>query len=142
SNAWNQTRRVKRLKVGSIPTLEYIEWWGKRINDNIPGLIQGDSQPTRKYLRVVPSELEIIIQDFKRMNSELEKNIEQMEEENMNLRLDTDVQKLEIEKLKKKNNKTERDLDSLRTDYKRLRYSMRAAGLGKTSEQWCQKIQE
>ncbi|MBA0787283.1 hypothetical protein Gotri_027078 [Gossypium trilobum] len=76
------------------------------------------------------------------MNSELEKNIEQMEEENMNLRLDTDVQKLEIEKLKKKNNKTERDLDSLRTDYKRLRYSMRAAGLGKTSEQWCQKIQE
>ncbi|MBA0636675.1 hypothetical protein Godav_029225, partial [Gossypium davidsonii] len=38
SNAWNQTRRMKRLKVGSIPTLEYIEWWGRRINDNILGL--------------------------------------------------------------------------------------------------------
>ncbi|MBA0673259.1 hypothetical protein Goklo_029176 [Gossypium klotzschianum] len=90
SNAWNQTRRMKRLKVGSIPTLEYIEWWGRRINDNILGLSQGDSQLTRKHFRVVPSELEIIRQDFKRMNSELEKKIEQMEEEKMNLRLDAD----------------------------------------------------
>ncbi|MBA0673260.1 hypothetical protein Goklo_029176 [Gossypium klotzschianum] len=135
SNAWNQTRRMKRLKVGSIPTLEYIEWWGRRINDNILGLSQGDSQLTRKHFRVVPSELEIIRQDFKRMNSELEKKIEQMEEEKMNLRLDADVQKLETEKLKKEKNKTEGDLDSLKINYKRLRYSMRAVGLGKNSEQ-------
>ncbi|XP_012481090.1 uncharacterized protein LOC105795987 [Gossypium raimondii] len=65
-----------------------------------------------------------------------------MEEEKMNLRLDMNVQKLETEKLRKRNDKAERDLDSLKTDYKRLRCSMKAAGLGKTSEQWCQEIQE
>ncbi|MBA0786214.1 hypothetical protein Gotri_027638 [Gossypium trilobum] len=57
-----------------------------------------------------------------------------MEEEKMNLRLDMDVQKLEIEKLRKGKNKGEGDLECLKTDYKRLRCLMKAAGLGKTSE--------
>ncbi|MBA0611670.1 hypothetical protein Godav_012335, partial [Gossypium davidsonii] len=131
----NQTRRMERLAIGPMMTPEYIEWWGGKINDNIPGPSQGDGQPIEKHLRVVPSELEIIMQDFKKINSELEKKIEQMEEEKMNLRLDMDVQKLEIEKLRKEKNKAEKHLDSLKTDYKKLRLSMRTTGLGKTSVQ-------
>ncbi|MFQ6624007.1 hypothetical protein Gotur_004183 [Gossypium turneri] len=77
-----------------------------------------------------------------RKNAELENKIEQMEGEKMNLRLDRDVQKLETEKLRKRKNRAEGDLDSLKTDYKRLRCSMKATGLGKTLEQWCQEIQE
>ncbi|MBA0880218.1 hypothetical protein Goshw_016126, partial [Gossypium schwendimanii] len=94
------------------------------------------------YLQVVPSELEIIKQDFEKRNSELEKKIERLEEEKMHLRLDVDVQRLEAEKLKKGKNKVEEDLDSLKTDYKKLRLSMRTAGLGKTSEQWRREIQD
>ncbi|MBA0636033.1 hypothetical protein Godav_024482, partial [Gossypium davidsonii] len=126
---------MKRLAVGLMMTPEYIEWWGRKINDNIPGPSQGDSQPTGKHLRVVPSELEIIMQYFERRNLELEKKIEQMEEEKMNLRLDMNVQKLEIDKLRKGKNKAKGDLDSLKIDYKKLRFSMRTTGLGKTSEQ-------
>ncbi|MBA0606951.1 hypothetical protein Godav_019332 [Gossypium davidsonii] len=111
SNAWNQTRRMKKLEVGSTMTIEYIEWWGRRIIDNIPRPSKGDSQLMEKHLQVVPSKLEIIRQDFERKNSELEKKIEQMEEEKMNLRLDVDVQKLETEKLRKGKNKAEGDLD-------------------------------
>ncbi|MFQ6665173.1 hypothetical protein Gotur_032005, partial [Gossypium turneri] len=59
--------------------------------------------------------------DFERRNSELEKKIEQMEEEKMNLKLDMDVQKLETEKLRKGKHKAEEDLNSLKTDYKKLR---------------------
>ncbi|MBA0778146.1 hypothetical protein Gotri_006048 [Gossypium trilobum] len=65
-----------------------------------------------------------------------------MKEEKMNLRLDMDVQKLETKKLRKGKNKAERYLDRLKIDYKRLRCSIKATGLGKTSEQWCQEIQE
>ncbi|MBA0702110.1 hypothetical protein Goari_022426 [Gossypium aridum] len=50
-----------------------------------------------------------------------------MEEEKMNLRLDMDVQKLEVEKLRKGKNKVDEDLDSLKTDYKKLRLSMKTA---------------
>ncbi|MFQ6653647.1 hypothetical protein Gotur_024935 [Gossypium turneri] len=57
-----------------------------------------------------------------------------MEEEKINLRLDMDVQKLEVEKLKKGKNKAGEDLDSLKTDYKKLRLSMKTVGLGKTSK--------
>ncbi|MBA0611671.1 hypothetical protein Godav_012335, partial [Gossypium davidsonii] len=56
---------MERLAIGPMMTPEYIEWWGGKINDNIPGPSQGDGQPIEKHLRVVPSELEIIMQDFK-----------------------------------------------------------------------------
>ncbi|MFQ6660408.1 hypothetical protein Gotur_028940 [Gossypium turneri] len=117
-----------------MTTPEYNEWWVRRINDNIPKPSQENSQSIEEYLRVVTSELEIVRQDFETRNAGLEKKIEQMEEEKINLRLDMDVQKLEVEKLKKGKNKAEEDLDSLKTDYKKLRLSMRTAGLGKTSE--------
>ncbi|MFQ6660406.1 hypothetical protein Gotur_028940 [Gossypium turneri] len=95
SNAWNQTRRIKRLDVGLMTTPEYNEWWVRRINDNIPKPSQENSQSIEEYLRVVTSELEIVRQDFETRNAGLEKKIEQMEEEKINLRLDMDVQKLE-----------------------------------------------
>ncbi|KAG8480503.1 hypothetical protein CXB51_024632 [Gossypium anomalum] len=95
-----------------------------------------------EQLRVIPSELEIIKQDFERKSLELGKKIEQLEEEKMHLRLDADVQRSEAEKWKKGKTKAEEDLDSLKTDYKKLRLSMRIAGLGKTSEQWRHEIRE
>ncbi|MFQ6651665.1 hypothetical protein Gotur_023899 [Gossypium turneri] len=134
SSAWKQTRRMKRLVVGLMTTLDYNDWWVRRINDNTPKLNLENSQSIEEYLWVVPSELEIIRQDLKKKNANLEKKIEQMEEEKMNLRLDLDVQKLETEKLRKGKNKAEEELDSLKTDYKKLRPSMRTVGLGKTSK--------
>ncbi|MBA0664402.1 hypothetical protein Goklo_004415, partial [Gossypium klotzschianum] len=56
--------------------------------------------------------------------------------------LDVDVQKLETEKLRKGKNKVEEDLDSLKINYKKLRLSMKTTGMGKTSEQWRQKIRQ
>ncbi|MBA0670817.1 hypothetical protein Goklo_024714 [Gossypium klotzschianum] len=125
---------MKILAEGPMTTHKYIEWWGRMINDNISRPSQGNNQTTGKHPRDVPSELEIIMQDFERRNLELEKKIEQMEEEKMNLRVDMDVHKLETEKLRNRKNEIEGDLDSLKTDYKKLRFSMRTAGLGKTSE--------
>ncbi|MBA0637279.1 hypothetical protein Godav_005160 [Gossypium davidsonii] len=80
--------------------------------------------------------------DFEKMSLELGRKIEQLEEEKMRLGLDVDIQKLEAKKLRKENNKTEEHLDSLKTDYKKLRLSIRTASLGKTSEQWWQEIKE
>ncbi|MBA0703254.1 hypothetical protein Goari_022801 [Gossypium aridum] len=125
---------MKRLAVGPMTTPEYNEWWVRRINNNTSKPSQGNNQSIEEHLPFVSSELEIIRQDFERRNAELEKKIEQMEEEKRNLRLDMDVQKLEAEKLRKGKNKAEEDLDSLKTDYKKLRLSMRTIGLEKTLE--------
>ncbi|MFQ6663937.1 hypothetical protein Gotur_031237 [Gossypium turneri] len=84
----------------------------------------------------------IIKRDFEKRSLEWGKKIEQLEEEKMRLGLDVDIHKLEAEKLRKGKNKAEEDLDSLKTDYKKLRLSMRTASLGKTSEQWRQEIKE
>ncbi|KAG8489919.1 hypothetical protein CXB51_016001 [Gossypium anomalum] len=118
------TRRMKKFTANPMATLEYDQWW-----------IQEDPRSMEEYLRVISSELEIIRQDFERKSRELENKIEQLEEEKMQLGLDVDVQKIEAERLRKGKNKVEEDLDSLKTDYKKLRRSMRTAGLGKMSEQ-------
>ncbi|XP_040932175.1 tropomyosin-like [Gossypium hirsutum] len=123
-------------------TLEYNEWFKKRVNDNIPRPSLENARPIEEQLRVALSELEIIKQDFEKKSLELGKKIEQLEEEKMHLRLDADVQRSEAEKWRKGKTKAEEDLDSLKTDYKKLRLSMRTAGLGKTSEQWRHEIQE
>ncbi|MFQ6642903.1 hypothetical protein Gotur_017890, partial [Gossypium turneri] len=133
---------MKSLAVGLMTTHEYNEWWVKRINDNVTMPSLENSQSIEEHLRVVPSELEIIKQDFERRNVELEKKIEQMEEEKMNLRLDVDVQKLEVVKLRKGKNKAKEDLDDLKTDYKKLHLLIRTNGLKKTSEQWREEIRE
>ncbi|MFQ6658450.1 hypothetical protein Gotur_027724, partial [Gossypium turneri] len=81
SNAWNQTRQMKRLAVGLMTTPKYNDCWVRRINDNISKPSHKNSQPIEEHLRVVPSELEIIKQDSERRNAELEKKMEQIEEE-------------------------------------------------------------
>ncbi|MFQ6650707.1 hypothetical protein Gotur_022328 [Gossypium turneri] len=118
-----------------MTTPEYDWWWCKRVNDNVRMLSQENTRPIEEHLQVIPSELEIIKQDFEKKSSELEKKIEQLEEEKMWLGLDVNVQKLEAEKMRKGKNNAEEDLDCLKTDYKKLRLSIRTAGLGKTSEQ-------
>ncbi|KAH1121008.1 hypothetical protein J1N35_004168 [Gossypium stocksii] len=75
-------------------------------------------------------------------SSKLRKRIEKLEEEKVQLGLDIDVQKLEVEEMKKGKNKVKEELDSLKTNYKKLHLSMRTARLGKASEQWRQEIQE
>ena len=142
SNAWKQVHRMKRFAVEAMATPEYYGWWSKRVNDNIPGPREDRVRSLEEHLQTAPSELEIIKQDFEKKSSEWGKKIEQLEEEKMCLRLDIDIHKLEAEKLRKGKNKAEEDLDSLKTDYKKLRLSLRTAGLGKTSDQWRQEIKE
>ncbi|TYI06720.1 hypothetical protein ES332_A10G178900v1 [Gossypium tomentosum] len=112
------------------------------VNDNINRSRSEGTRPMEEQLQVALSELEIIRQDFEKKSFELGKRIEQLEEEKMNLRFDVDVQRSKAEKLRKGKSKAEKDLDSLKIDYKKLRLSIRTAGLGKTSEQWRQEIQE
>ncbi|KAK5833209.1 hypothetical protein PVK06_017027 [Gossypium arboreum] len=102
--------QIKRLAVGFMVTPEYNRWFRKRVNDNIPRPSLEDTRPVVEQL--------------------------QLEEGRMHQRLDVDVQRLEAEKWRKGKIKVEEDLDSLKTDYKKLRLSMRTARLGKTSVQW------
>ncbi|MBA0788669.1 hypothetical protein Gotri_025907 [Gossypium trilobum] len=112
-----------------MTTPKYYGWWSKRVNDNIPGPREECVRSIEEHLQVVPSELEIIKQDFEKRSSELGKKIERLEEEKMRLGLDVDIHKLEAEKLRKGKNKAEEDLDSLKTDYKKLRLLIRTAGV-------------
>ncbi|MBA0813045.1 hypothetical protein Gohar_026932, partial [Gossypium harknessii] len=71
---------------------EYDWWWSKRVNDNVPVSSQENTRPIKEHLQVIMSELEIVKQDFEKRTSELGKQIEKLEEENIQLGLDIDIQ--------------------------------------------------
>ncbi|MBA0673524.1 hypothetical protein Goklo_024802 [Gossypium klotzschianum] len=117
------------LAVGLSMTPEYSQWRDQKVNDNIPMSNSENARSLEEHLQVLPSDIEIIKQDFEKRILELGKKIEQLEEEKMQLGLDVNIQNLEADKLRKRKNKAEKDLDSLKTDYKKLRRSMRTASL-------------
>ncbi|MBA0879215.1 hypothetical protein Goshw_030435 [Gossypium schwendimanii] len=133
---------MKILAVGLTMTPEYSQWHDQRVNDNILVSNLETARSLEEHLQVLPSKIEIIKQEFEKRSLELGKKIEQLEEEKIQLGLDVDIQILEADKLRNGKNKSEEDLDSLKTDYKKLRRSIRTAGLDKTSEQWRREIQE
>ncbi|MBA0634208.1 hypothetical protein Godav_025203 [Gossypium davidsonii] len=81
SNAWNRIHRMKKFTANLMTTPKYDRWWGQRINDNIPTSNQENTRSIEEHLQVIPSELEIVKQDFERKSLEIEKRIEQLEEE-------------------------------------------------------------
>ncbi|KAK5835766.1 hypothetical protein PVK06_011472 [Gossypium arboreum] len=123
-------------------TLEYIEWRGRRVNDNILKPSMEGARPMEEYLQVRPSELENMKQEFKRQSLEFERRIAKLKEEKMYLSLDVDVQKMEVEKERKEKMKIEEDRDDLREHYKRAQVALRRARAGGSSNQWQKEVQE
>ncbi|KAL1153096.1 hypothetical protein V6Z11_A09G152700 [Gossypium hirsutum] len=109
SSTWNKTYQLKGVAINPATTPEYVEWRSRRINDNVPMTKMEEVRPMEEYLQVMPSELDIMKQEFKRKNLELEKKIEKLEEEKMYLSLDVDLQKKEVEKGRKEKRKVEED---------------------------------
>ncbi|KAG8491473.1 hypothetical protein CXB51_014660 [Gossypium anomalum] len=142
SSAWNKTCRLKEVAISPATTPEYVEWRGRRINNNIPKPNVEGARPMEEYLQVMPSELEIMKQEFERKNLELEKRIAKLEEEKMYLSLDVDVQKMEVEKERKEKRKIEEDRDNLKEHYKKAQVSLRKARVGGSSDQLQKEVQE
>ncbi|KAL1150959.1 hypothetical protein V6Z11_A09G009200 [Gossypium hirsutum] len=142
SSAWNKTCRLKRVVIGPATTPKYVEWRGRRINDNILEPNMEGARPMEEYLQVMPSELEIMKQEFERKNMELEKRIAKLEEEKMYLSLVIDVQKMEVEKERKEKRKIEKDRDDLKEHYKKAQVSLRRAKIGGSSDQLQKEVQE
>ncbi|MBA0673525.1 hypothetical protein Goklo_024802 [Gossypium klotzschianum] len=83
------------LAVGLSMTPEYSQWRDQKVNDNIPMSNSENARSLEEHLQVLPSDIEIIKQDFEKRILELGKKIEQLEEEKMQLGLDVNIQNLE-----------------------------------------------
>ncbi|KAG8498794.1 hypothetical protein CXB51_005145 [Gossypium anomalum] len=117
SNAWNKTCQLKGIAISPATTPEYIEWRGRRVNDNIPKPNVERARSVEEYLRVMPSELEIMRQEFERKNLELEKKITKLEEEKMYLSLDVGVQKKERARVGGSSDQLQKEVQEGRTEY-------------------------
>ncbi|MBA0731034.1 hypothetical protein Golax_022444 [Gossypium laxum] len=53
SNAWNRTRRMKKITANPMTTPEYDRWWGQRINDNIPTSNQENTRSIEEHLQMI-----------------------------------------------------------------------------------------
>ncbi|KAK5842812.1 hypothetical protein PVK06_005208 [Gossypium arboreum] len=99
SSSWNKTCRLKGVAINPAMTPKYVKWRSRRINDNVPMTKMEEAQPVEEYLQVIPSELDIIKQEFKRKNLELGKKIEKLEEEKMYLKKENKGLKTKVSEL-------------------------------------------
>ncbi|MBA0754362.1 hypothetical protein Gogos_022355 [Gossypium gossypioides] len=101
-----------------MTTPEYDWLWGKRVNDNVLESSQENTRSIEEHLQVIPSELEIIKQDFEKRRSEdllesrnkkvelraqvaeLERSLHQYSNRNSTIELKTRLNK--IEEMKRK----------------------------------------
>ncbi|KAG8482867.1 hypothetical protein CXB51_024212 [Gossypium anomalum] len=70
SNAWKQTRWMKRLAISLMTTPEYNGWLSKRINDNISGpSLEGklEAAKFKKRKRKVEEDLDSLKIDYKKL---------------------------------------------------------------------------
>ncbi|MFQ6667419.1 hypothetical protein Gotur_033458 [Gossypium turneri] len=67
----NQTRRMKILAVGPTMTPEYSQWHNQRVNDNISASNSETARSLEEHLQILPSEIEIIKQEFEKRSLEL-----------------------------------------------------------------------
>ncbi|KAL1185539.1 hypothetical protein V6Z11_A01G120900 [Gossypium hirsutum] len=120
-------RKVSDVSMAINPatTPEYVEWRSRRINNNVLMTKMEEVRPMEEYLQVIPSELDIMKQEFKKKNLELEKKIEKLKEEKMYLSLDVDLQKKKVEKVRKEKRKVEEDRDDLKEEYKKAQVSLK-----------------
>ncbi|KAG8490725.1 hypothetical protein CXB51_013779 [Gossypium anomalum] len=58
SSAWNKTFRLKGVAISPATIPEYVEWKGKRINDNIPEPSVEGARPMEEYLQKMEVEKE------------------------------------------------------------------------------------
>lgn len=70
---------MKILTKGPTTTFEYKGWFSKRVNDNIPRPSLEAARSMEEKLRVIPSELEVIKQEFEMKSLELGRKIERLE---------------------------------------------------------------
>ncbi|XP_016747490.1 uncharacterized protein [Gossypium hirsutum] len=140
SEAWKKVCCVKILTKGPTTTFEYNGWFSKRLNDNILRPSLEAARSMEENLRVIPSESEVIKQEFEMKSLDLGRKIERLEEEKMYLSLDVDVQKIEAKKVRKEKRKIEKDRDDLKTEYNKKHLSLKRARLGKSLEQWQQEV--
>ncbi|KAG8478065.1 hypothetical protein CXB51_027363 [Gossypium anomalum] len=145
SSAWNKTCRLKGVAISPATTPEYVEWRGRRINDNIPKPSVEGARPMEEYLQVTLSELEIMKQEFERKNLVLEKRIAKLEEEKMYLAREEDSKarrRKDVEKERKEKRKIEEDRDDLKEYYKKAQVSLRKERVGGSSDQLQKEVQE
>ncbi|XP_016747166.1 intersectin-1-like [Gossypium hirsutum] len=120
SSAWKKTCRLKGVAISPATTPKYVEWRGRRLNDNIPRPSMEGARPIEEYLQVMPSELEIMKQEFERKSLEFEKRDGGREREE----------------------RKEEDRDDLKEHYKRAQVSLRRARVGGSSDQLQKEVQE
>ncbi|KAK9000012.1 hypothetical protein V6N11_082148 [Hibiscus sabdariffa] len=140
--SWNRACRIRVFSEEPRFTSEYLYWRVRRVNDNIPLPSSGVPLSVEEHLRVIPTEVEILKQDFIEKSNRFGKRIAKLEDEKFQLGLDIDVEKERVKITKKGKNKVEEELDLWKEDYKKMLAERKMAGLGKTSGQWRAELQQ
>ena len=122
---WKEPHRADPHKSSDRVTHGYMIWRANRVKDAVHSLVNDLVSPTYPLLVMIPSEIELLKQEYKEDKRKMEREFERFQGELEDMKLSNECQKGEIQELTKDRNNLLEDFKRLCRRYKGLEDKMK-----------------
>ncbi|KAK5776469.1 hypothetical protein PVK06_044428 [Gossypium arboreum] len=138
AKSWKEVHLMEFALYADTLTQDYDVWRMQRVNSQrVSSMSYAFQNP---FLKEMSSELEVARKEFERKKTKMSRDLSALQEENYQLKIDVQIERSKIEKVKKEVKVVRNDLRDLHLENKKLRGTIKNSGLGKSSAEWKEEI--
>ncbi|KAL1157109.1 hypothetical protein V6Z11_A08G133900 [Gossypium hirsutum] len=138
AKSWKRIYLMELALYADTLTQDYDIWRKQRVNSQQISSTNYTIQ--NPFSENVPFELEMARQEFERENAKMSRDLSALQEENYQLKIDVQIEISRTEKVQKEAEVIKNDLRDLHLENKKLRGTIKNSGLGKSSAEWKEEI--
>ncbi|KAK5776209.1 hypothetical protein PVK06_044168 [Gossypium arboreum] len=138
AKSWKKIHLIKLALYADTLTQDYDIWRKQRVNSQ--QILSTNYTVQNPFSGEMPSELEMARQEFEREKAKMSRDLNALQEENYQLKIDIQIERSRIEKVQKEVEIVRNDLKDLHLENKKLRGTIKNSGLSKSSAEWKEEI--
>ncbi|KAG8474206.1 hypothetical protein CXB51_033536 [Gossypium anomalum] len=138
AKSWKEIHFMELALYADTLTQDYDIWRKQRVSSQQISSTNYTAQ--NPFLEEMPSELEITRQEFEREKAKMSRDLSTLQEENYQLKIEVQVERSRTEKVQKEAEIVRNDLRDLHLENKKLRNTIKNSGLGKSTAEWKEEI--
>ncbi|KAG8475758.1 hypothetical protein CXB51_032560 [Gossypium anomalum] len=138
AKSWKEIHFMELALYADTLTQDYDIWRKQRVSSQQISSTNYTAQ--NPFLEEMPSELEMVRQEFEREKAKMSRDLSTLQEENYQLKIEVQVERSRTEKVQKEAEIVRNDLRDLHLENKKLRNTIKNSGLGKSTAEWKEEI--
>ncbi|KAG8488177.1 hypothetical protein CXB51_018320 [Gossypium anomalum] len=138
AKSWKEIHFMELVLYADTLTQDYDIWRRQRVSSQQISSTNYTAQ--NPFLEEMPSELEIARQEFEQEKAKMSRDLNALQEENYQLKIEVQVERSRTEKVQREAQIVRNDLRDLHLENKKLRNTIKNSGLGKSTAEWKEEI--